>query len=143
MQKYFSAYNNRFKLVQISKTFGVIMSEALYMWMIGGFVVLMSIFTKVAYSDPTFYMEFLEKIISKLSFYLVLMTGSLWVGLYLSHNYAETKLNLSPEQSKLYSTAYNDFTNPLSMLYFSLCIAYAYSFFLIFVAEKKKKTTPQ
>lgn len=119
------------------------MSEDLYMWMIGGFVVLMSIFTKVAYSDPTFYVEFLEKIISKLSFYLVLMTGSLWVGLYLSHNYAETRLNLTPEQSKLYSTAYNNFTNPLSMLYIACCIAYAYSFFLTFVAEKKKSSTPR
>lgn len=113
------------------------------MRMIGGFLVLMNIFTKIAYSDPTFYMESLEKIISKLSFYLVLTTGSLWIGLYLRHNYSETKLNLSPEQSKRYSIAYNNFTNPLSMLYFAFCIAYAYSFFLIFVAEKKKHSTPR
>ena len=46
------------------------MSEDLYKWLIGGFIALMAIFTKVAYSDPDFYLEFLEKIVSKVSFYL-------------------------------------------------------------------------
>jgi len=51
------------------------MSETVYLWLIGGFIALMAVFTKVAYSDPNFYKEFLEKIIFKLNFYSIFITG--------------------------------------------------------------------
>ncbi|MEN4565560.1 MULTISPECIES: hypothetical protein [Pantoea] len=119
------------------------MSEAVYMWMIGGYIALMAIFTKVAYSDPNFYLGFLEKLISKLSVYLSIITGSIWIGLYISYKYAKDKLNLTPEQSKLYLTDYNGFILPLSLLFFAFCFASMYGSFLIIVAENKKRPTPR
>lgn len=114
------------------------MSEDVYMWAIGGFLTLMGMFTKVAYSEPNFYMGFLEKIISKLSFYLLIILGSFWLGLYLSQYYAQKNLKLSPEQLKIYLTDYNQVITPLSMIYFACSISHAYSFFLVFVAKNKK-----
>ncbi|WP_342606297.1 hypothetical protein [Pantoea agglomerans] len=117
------------------------MSEAVYMSVIGGYLALMGTFTKVAYSDPSFYLDFLEKILSKISVYLSFIIGSFWIGLYVSRAYAERNLNLSPEQSKIYLSDYSSFTFPLSLLYFACCAAYVYSFFLLFLAENKKRST--
>lgn len=119
------------------------MSEALYMWMIGGYIALLALFTKVAYSDPNFYLEFLENLISKLSVYLAIITGSIWFGLYFSYEYAKANLKLTLEQSKLLSIDYNGFILPLSLFFLALCIAYMYCTFLIIVAQKKKRSTPR
>lgn len=119
------------------------MSEAVYMWVIGGFFVLMAVFTKVAYSDPNFYTGFLEKVIGSLAGVIFICSGSLWLGLSISHNYAVGKLNLSPEQLKMYSTDYNAFTTPIALAYIGSIIAYGYSFFLMFLAETKKKSQPK
>ncbi|WP_312216993.1 hypothetical protein [Pantoea vagans] len=116
------------------------MSEALYMWVIGGYFVLMAVFTKVAYSDPNFYTGFLEKVIATLTGIIFLCSGSLWLGLSIGHTYAVSKLNLTPEQLKMYSTDYNNFTNPISLVYLGSIIAYGYSFFLTFLAETKRKS---
>ena len=116
------------------------MSEALYMWVIGGFLLLMGVFTKVAYSDPDFYMGFLEKVIASLAGIIFLCSGSLWLGLSIAHSYALTKLNLSPEQLKMYSTDYNEYTNPIALAYIGAIFAYGYSFFLMFLANTKKKS---
>lgn len=117
------------------------MSVSVYMWVIGGFVALMGVFTKVAYSDPSFYTEFLEKIINKVSFCIFICSGSLWLGLSIGHSYAAKKLGLSPEQLTRYSTDYDNFTSPIILVYWLSILAFFYSFFLVFVAEKKRVPT--
>lgn len=117
------------------------MNGEMFRWAVGGFLLFLCILTKIAYSDPKFFTDFVEKKVDKVSWLVFLCTGSVWVGLAISYSYVEKKLGLSPEQLKMYNTDYQDFTSYVTFAYYCAIATLGYNIFLNLLASYKKKAS--
>jgi hypothetical protein len=113
------------------------MSESVLMWAVGGFLVFCAAMTKVSYTDPKFYISFLEPTLSKVCTYITISAYFLWGGLFISKKYVELKLHLTDEQMKIYNADYDWITNPILLILIFAVLSYLYTSYLILVALKK------
>ncbi|PKE29651.1 hypothetical protein CWS43_16600 [Rahnella sp. AA] len=110
-------------------------------WLIGIYLGCFLGLLKMAYSDPKFYLDYIDKKFSYVCYTCFIICGALWAGLFLSRGYVMDNIDLISEQQTLIDKEYNYVTSYLLSLIIGSGISFAASILFIDIARKKSATS--
>lgn len=110
-------------------------------WLIGIYLGCFLGLLKMAYSDPKFYLDYIDKKFSYVCYTCFIVCGALWAGLFLSRGYVMDNIDLISEQQTLIDKEYNYVTSYLLSLIIGSGISFAASILFIDIARKKSATS--
>lgn len=108
------------------------------MWIIGIFIVAMGGLAKLAYSDPTFYLETIDGYIDKaicVTFFFAIGFGG---ALYIFNEYVLHNLDLSDKQSDKLAKAFAVISEQTGLAIILIVVTFFWTFLLINIANRKK-----
>lgn len=106
-------------------------------WLIGIYLGCFLGLLKMAYSDPKFYLEYIDKKFTYVCYTCFIVCGALWFGLYSARGYAIDNIDLISEQLTLIDKEYNYVTSYLLSMIIGSGISFASSILFIDIARKK------
>lgn len=110
-------------------------------WLIGIYLGCFLGLLKMAYSDPKFYLDYIDKKFSYVCYTCFIVCGALWAGLFLSRGYVMDNIDLISEQQTLIDKEYNYVTSYLLSMIIGSGISFAASILFIDIARKKIATS--
>lgn len=106
-------------------------------WLIGIYLGCFLGLLKMAYPDPKFYLDYIDKKFSYVCYTCFIVCGALWAGLFLSRGYVMDNIDLISEQQTLIDKEYNYVTSYLLSMIIGSEISFAASILFIDIARKK------
>jgi len=106
-------------------------------WLIGIYLGCFLGLLKMAYSDPKFYLDYIDKKFSYVCYTCFIVCGALWAGLFLSRGYVMDNIDLISEQQTLIDKEYKYVTSYLLSMIIGSGISFAASILFIDIARKK------
>ncbi|WP_226790114.1 hypothetical protein [Rahnella sikkimica] len=123
---------------QHSETF---MNWDVMKWLIGIYLGCFLGLLKMAYSDPKFYLDYIDKKFSYVCYTCFIVCGALWAGFFLARSYVIDNIDLISEQQTLIDKEYNYVTSYLLSMIIGSGISFAASILFIDIARKKIATS--
>ncbi|MGK7247084.1 hypothetical protein ACSPAH_20665 [Buttiauxella agrestis] len=93
---------------------------------------------KVAYSDPKFYLEYIDKKLTWFCYTCLVGFSAFWYGLYACRNYTVENINLISEQLSHLDKEYSYVTSYLLVLIIASCLSFGASILFIDIARRKQ-----
>ncbi|MCE0813137.1 hypothetical protein [Buttiauxella sp. S04-F03] len=107
-------------------------------WLIGIYFGCFFGLLKVAYSDPKFYLEYIDKKLTWFCYTCMIAFSAFWYGLYACKSYTIDNIDLISEQLAHLDKEYNYVTSYLLVLIITSCLSFAASILYIDVARRKQ-----
>jgi hypothetical protein len=92
---------------------------------------------KVAYSDPKFYLEYINKKLTYFSYTSLVASGFLWLGIYSTRGYVVDNIDLISEQLAVLDKGYNHIISYLLVVIIASILSFVGSLLFIDIARKK------
>ncbi|WP_413531269.1 hypothetical protein [Rahnella inusitata] len=110
-------------------------------WLIGIYLGCFLGLLKMAYSDPKFYLEYIDRKFSYVCYTCLIAFSAFWCGLYVARGYVIDNIDLISEQLTLIDKEYNYLTSYLLTIIIGAGISFAASILFIDIARKKIATS--
>lgn len=106
-------------------------------WLIGIYMGCFLGLLKVAYSDPTFYLEYINKKLTYFCYTSLVASGFLWLGIYSTRGYVVDNIDLISEQLAVLDKEYNHIISYLVVVIIASTLSFLGSLLFIDIARKK------
>jgi len=110
-------------------------------WLIGIYLGCFLGLLKMAYSDPKFYLEYIDRKFSYVCYTCLIGFSAFWCGIYVARGYVIDNIDLISEQLTLIDKEYNYLTSYLLTIIIGAGISFAASILFIDIAHKKIATS--
>lgn len=121
----------------------MLMDAETFRWVVGGFFIVLSTISGIAYHDPKFYLGWIFNKLAVLSAIVYLVIISFWLGAKAVKDTVQSKLTVPEEQLASFLKMYDQSTDVLQWLIIGSVITFIWTLVLHSVSFERMKNKQQ